>query len=92
LPLVGLVVSAAITAEFPQGCNLPYFIFGATKVKLELFFEKISHQDHQGTKSTLIIPGVLLFLGVLYVRSSGTYWYIYGRQYGSFVLLLYICP
>jgi hypothetical protein len=35
LPLVGLVVSAAITAEFPQGCNLPYFIFGVTKGKLE---------------------------------------------------------
>jgi len=48
LPLVGLVVSAAITAEFPQGCNLPYSIFGGTKVKLERFFENISHKDTKG--------------------------------------------
>jgi hypothetical protein len=46
LPLVGLIVSAAITAEFPQGYNLPYFIFGRTKVKLEFFFEKISHKKY----------------------------------------------
>jgi hypothetical protein len=46
LPLVGLVVSTAITAEFPQGGNLPYSIFGATKVKLELFFEKISQKKY----------------------------------------------
>jgi len=52
LPLVGLIVSAAITAEFPQGYNLPYFIFGATKVKLELFFTRLGKKFTTGMRFT----------------------------------------